>query len=324
VKTVLRRLLKGIAAIVGLVLLATIAYTVYGRIAWRDLPASMLEARYGGDDLAVATIDGVDIRYRLSGSGPPLVLIHSHFLDMGMWDGWMPALTPHFQVLRYDLSGHGLTGPDPGGRYEVARDVELLTGLLDRLQFERVHLVGSSLGGNIAFTLAATHPQRVERLVLINSGGLERADSRAGSEIPGWADWVFPLIPPAALHRFLDWMIADPDTVTPALQRRFVDLWFREGNRPAELARLRQFRTGNPDALLAAITAPTLLLWGEANPQLPVTMAQQFEAALSAAPSVQRLTYPGAGHVLPLERAEASARDTLRFLQATLPEAGAR
>ncbi len=314
-KTALRWLFKGLAAILACLLLAVLAYVIYGRIAWRDLPASTLEARYGGDDLAIATIDGVDIRYRLTGEGPPLVLIHSHFFDMGMWEDWLPTLTPHFQVLRYDLSGHGLTGPDPSGRYSVARDVELLTGLLDHLQWQRAHVVGSSLGGNIAFTLAATAPERVETLVLVNSGGLKRANSRAGREVPGWADWVFPLIPPIALHRFLDWMIVDPDAVTPELERRFVELWRREGNRSAELGRLRQYQTGDPEPLLAAIRAPTLVLWGEDNPQLPVAMAQQFVDALSAAPIAQRRTYPGAGHVLPLERPAASARDTLLFLQ---------
>jgi pimeloyl-ACP methyl ester carboxylesterase len=313
-KPALRRALKGGAAIIALALLAALAYVVYGSIAWRDLPVGTLEARYGGEDLAVASIDGVDIRYRLSGSGAPLVLIHSHFFDMGMWDGWLPTLTPHFQVLRYDLSGHGLTGPDPSGRYSVARDVELLTGLLDHLQWQRAHVVGSSLGGNIAFTLAATAPERVQALVLINSGGLKRANSRAGREVPGWADRVFPLIPPIALHRFLDWMIVDADAATPALERRFVELWRREGNRSAELGRLRQYQTGDPGPLLAAIRAPTLVLWGEDNPQLPVALAQQFVDALSAAPVVQRRSYAGAGHVLPLERPAESAADTLDFL----------
>jgi hypothetical protein len=54
-KTALRWLFKGGAALVVVVLLATIAYVIYGRIAWRDLPVEMLEARYGGDNLAVAT-----------------------------------------------------------------------------------------------------------------------------------------------------------------------------------------------------------------------------------------------------------------------------
>jgi pimeloyl-ACP methyl ester carboxylesterase len=320
-KTALRWLFKGGAALVVVVLLATIAYVIYGRIAWRDLPVEMLEARYGGDNLAVATIDGVGIRYRLSGTGAPLVLIHSHFFDMSMWDGWLPTLTPHFQVLRYDLSGHGLTGPDPSGRYTVARDVELLTGLLDHLQWERAHVIGSSLGGNIAFTLAASAPERVETLVLINSGGLKRANSRAGREVPRWADWMFPLIPPIALHRFLDWMIVDADAATPAVERRFVDLWRRAGNRSAELGRLRQYQTGDPGPLLAAIRAPTLVLWGEDNPQLPVAMAQEFVDALRAAPVVRRRTYAGAGHVLPLERPAQSAGDALDFL--LTPAAGA-
>ena len=313
--TIIRCVLKWLLRLLMALVLGIAVYVAYAHWAWRDIPVSVMEQKYGADT-RTAEIDGVPIRYQLAGSGPALVLIHSHYMDMSMWDGWLPLLTPHFTVLRYDLTGHGLTGPDPKGDYTVQRDVSLLDGLLKKLQIKDVALVGSSLGGNIAFTFAAQQPQRVRALVLVNSGGLKREGSRSGRKIPGWADHVLPLVPPWALHKFLSWMIADDALVTEAMQTRFVDDWRRAGNRSAEMARLRQFETGEPDALLAAITAPTLILWGERNPQLPVALAAQFEKKLTAAFTVQVKTYPGAGHLLPLEQPAESAADTLTFLLA--------
>ncbi len=312
---ILRGILKWLLRLTLALLIGIALYVAYAHWAWRDIPVAKLEQKYGGDTLRTAVVDGLAIRYQLQGSGPALVLIHSHYMDMGLWDDWLPLLTPHFTVLRYDLAGHGLTGPDATGVYTVARDVALLDGLLQQLQITDVALVGSSLGGNIAFTFAAQQAERVRALVLVNSGGLKRANSRSRGEIPAWADQLMPLVPPVALNRFLRWMAADNAPLADALTPRFVDGWRREGNRVAELSRLRQFETGEPDALLAAITAPTLILWGEHNPQLPVALAEQFERKLTAARAVQRKTYPGAGHLLPVERPAETAADTLAFLQ---------
>lgn len=313
----LRVLIRGVQVLAVVVIL----YVLYASWAWRDIPAAKLDEKYGGSDLRTAQVEGASIRYRIEGlpdaQAPVLVLIHSHFLDMGMWDRWAPVFASQFRIIRYDLTGHGLTGPDPRADYRVEHDVAILAGLMKQLQVQRFSLVGSSLGGNIAFTYAALHPQKVEALVLVNSGGLRRTDRperSSGRGIPGWADALLPLVPPLALHGFLDWMAADDREIDSRLKQRFVDLWRREGNRAAEIERLRQFETGNPDVLLAQITAPTLVLWGEQNPQLPVALAGEFAAKLTASSHVERKTYPGAGHLLPVERAAESAGDTLDFL----------
>ncbi len=315
-RTLLRWLLRIVAGLMLMIVVGLAAYAGYATWAWADIPVATLSERYGDDALQVATIDGLPIRYRLQGPpGRPVVaLIHSHFLDMGMWDDWVDVLTPTYRVLRYDLAGHGLTGPDPSGRYGVDRDVELLRGLLDQLGIAHAHVVGSSLGGNIAFSFAARHPDRTDALVLVNSGGLKRKNSRGGGEIPAWADQVLPLIPPGALHRFLLWMAADDTAITAAVKTRFVDMFRRTGNRAAELERLRQFDTGDPEPLLAQVRSPTLILWGVDNPQLPVALADRFAGHLTRARQVAIRRYPGAGHLLPLERPQASARDTVDFL----------
>lgn len=315
------RLTSGLIYFLLLIVASIATYCGFAWWAWGDIPVQELEQKYGDADLKIAQIDGAPIRYRLQGQAlsdqPTVVLVHSHFMDMQLWDQWLPLLTPHYSVLRYDLSGHGLTGPDESGIYTVERDVALLEGLLNELNIQKTLLVGSSLGGNIAFTFTAKNPTQVSALTLINSGGLKKPSGkgRSGKDMPSWADAVFPLVPPAALKSFLLWMTVDDATVSESTQTRFVDFFRRFGNRKAELARLRQFETGDPEPLLATITAPTLILWGADNPQLPVNLASRFKDKLTAAKQVNLKIYEGAGHVLPIERAAASANDTLAFFQ---------
>jgi len=301
---------------IGLGSLALVAgYVVFQMIVWRDLPVEELEARYWENQVPESVdIDGVNLRYRIDGDGPPVLLIHSHFFDMRMWDGWVEPLGNEFTLIRFDMTSHGLTGPDPTGDYSMERSLALISGLLDHLDIQRVSLVGSSLGGNMAFHFAAENPARVDRLILINSGGQRGENSRSGGEIPGWADGLLSLVPRSAYGAFLRWMIADDALVTGERIAEFHDMFRRQGNRRAEIERLRDFHRGDPSPILAAITAPTLILWGRDNPQLAHELAYRFEAALTGSPRVEVKILPGTGHVLPLERPAKSAELAADFL----------
>ena len=278
----------------------------------------MLEQRYGGPELRQLDIDGVQLRYQVRGSGPPLLLIHSHYFSMRIWDAWMDTLTPDFTVIRFDMTSHGLTGPEPNADYSMARDLELINRLLQHLEVDRYSVAGSSLGGNMAFHLAAQSPQRVEKLVLINSGGIPRPNSRSsGGSIPFWVDYVSYLVPTRAFRAFLEWMIIDDAPVTDALVQEFHQMFRREGNRFAEFARLRGFKVGDPAPLLAAIRAPTLIMWGRDNPQLPLSQAARFIELMPNA-RVEQVIYDGVGHVIPLETPLAGSRDLRDFLNAAV------
>ena len=283
-------------------------------IAYRDIPVAELEQRYGGDNLQRFDHEGLGLRYRVSGDGPPLLLIHSHYFNMRIWDGWIPTLAEHFTVIRYDLTSHGLTGPEPNGDYSMQRDVDIAFALLDHLQVDDFAVVGSSLGGNIAFHMAAQTPDRIRQLVLVNSGGIPRANSRTEGTIPPWVDYVSYLVPRAAFEAFMQWMIIDDAVVTDELSREFHAMFRREGNRFAEFARLRAFESSEPSATLAEISAPVLLMWGEDNPQLPTTQVDGFVERLTSAESVTAEIYPGMGHVIPLEMPALGSKTVRDFL----------
>lgn len=317
---VLRWLLRASGLMLAAVIVLAAVYAMWSAWAYRDLPPEDLLARYGGDNVYELELDGQGLYYRLDGpavgSAPVVLLIHSHYFDSGMFDSWVEILRQNFTVVRFDMTSHGLTGPDVTNDYSMQRSLWLIDGLLSHLGVSKVAIVGSSLGGNMAFHWAARYPERVSHLVLVNSGGLKREQNsrRSASGIAPWFYRVFYFVPEVAYRQFLRWMIVDDVRVDDELVERFHAMFRREGNRQAEMERMRTFDVGNPDPILASVTAPTLLLWGEDNPQLPVELVEDLEQRLSAAKSVEHIIYPNVGHALPLESPQRAAEDIQRFL----------
>ena len=286
----------------------------------RDIPMAELEARYGGPDLQRVEIDGVNLAYKVQGDGPPLVLLHSHFYTMRLWQPWVDALSADFTVIRYDLTSHGLTGPDPSGDYSRARGTRLLAGLLDHLGIEQASVAGSSTGGALAWYFAAYYPQRVDRLILINAPGMPRITNKYMEKpLPDWMGHVFYLLPESLFRPFLEAPVVDDTLITDDLVHEFHQMYRGEGNRMAEFHRMRAWERGDVTPHLEKVTAPTLVMWGEDNPQLPVEHVNQYREKLVNAALVETRVYPDTGHVIPLERPAESARDALRFLQGATP-----
>ncbi len=98
-------------------------------------------------------------------------------------------------------------------------------------------------------------------------------------------------------------------------------MWLREGQRRAQLTRLRQYRAGDIEGVIRGIKAPTLLLWGEANPQAPIEQAYELLELLENAESVRFISYPGVGHMAVQEAGDLIGRDVRAYLDGTLPAA---
>ncbi|QNJ95090.1 3-oxoadipate enol-lactonase [Mycolicibacterium fluoranthenivorans] len=114
-------------------------------------------------------MSAVDVYAVVTGSGPAVVLSNSLGSDHRMWDAQVAELEKHFTVVRYDTRGHGAS-PVPTGPYSIDDLTDDLVALLDRLDIERAHVVGLSLGGMTAMRLAARNPERVDRMVLLCTG----------------------------------------------------------------------------------------------------------------------------------------------------------
>lgn len=309
-----RRLLgAGLAA--GLAALGLWLYTP-------DAPRAALAARYQRSPADRLPVAGTVLHVRDDGprAAPALLLLHGFGASLHTWEPWAEALAGRFRVVRVDLPGFGLSDPDPTGDYSDERGVAVLVALLDRLAIDRATVVGNSLGGRLAWRLAAARPDRVARLVLIAPDGFASPGFSYGqpAEVPaalGLMRWV---LPPLLVRESIAPAYADPARLTPERLARYRDLMLAPGIRGAMLDRMAGTVLVPPEPLLARITAPTLLLWGERDQMIPVRNATDY---LRALPDARLVTFPDLGHVPHEEAPAAAIEPLLRFLAATGPPA---
>lgn len=317
----MRTALRLLTRVLSAILLLTLVGISWLWWANRDIPVETLELRYGGDNLQQLNIDGVQLRYKVEGTGPPLVLIHSHFYNMRQWQPWVDKLSEKFTLIRYDLTSHGLTGPDPSEDYSRQRGTDLLDALLQHLEVDRTAIAGSSTGGALAWYYAARFPDKVSHLVLINAPGMPRVTNKyMETPLPDWFGYVLYLLPESLFRPFLQAPVVDNTLITAELLEEFHRMYRRQGNRMAEFHRLRAWERGDITTTLERITAPVLILWGEENPQLPVEHAEQYAQALKNADRIKIHIYPEIGHVIPLEAPARSAADTAVFIEGSYLE----
>ncbi|MDH5276785.1 MAG: alpha/beta hydrolase [Gammaproteobacteria bacterium] len=304
----------GVVAVTGIIALVA-ALWVY-----RDIPAAELEARYAGPASRFITVDGARIHYRDEGSGPPVVLIHANFSNLIDWDPWVDALRDKYRVIRFDMTSHGLTGPDPTGDYSQERTLALTERLIDALGLGTITLGGTSMGGTVAIHYAAAHPERVLRLILLSPGSLEGQEKKRRGNVPKFA-YALKYIMPRALPEFmLRGGFGDPSRLPESLVDRWYDMWMREGQREAQLDRLSQYEAGDIQGVIRNVRTPVLLLWGEANTTARFEQAAEFMHLLENAPSLKFISYPGVGHMAVEEAGAEIGKDVRAWLDQPLAD----
>ena len=289
-----------------------------GIVLWTpDLPRATVEAQYLQQPGDLVEVAGTTVHLRDSGprDGPPVILIHGFGSSLQTWNAWAAALESDRRVIRFDQPGHGLSPADRTGDYSDARVMAVVIGIMDRLGVGRADLVGNSIGGRIAFTFAATHPERVRKLVLVSPDGYESPGFRYGvaPEVPMVAGAMRLWLPRPLLRLTLGTAFADSAAVTEPLVSRYYDLIRAPGVRAAMLERMRQTVLVPPEPLLARVRAPVLLLWGEEDALIPVSTAGGYVRAL---PHVQTVLLPQLGHVPQEEGPERSLQPVRAFLDA--------
>jgi pimeloyl-ACP methyl ester carboxylesterase len=298
-------MLAGLVAGVSVVLVSAMAW-LYAP----DKPRAALEADYARPPSQFIDVLGTRVHVRDTGlaTGAPVILLHGFGSSLHTWDEWAVALGNSFRVIRYDEPGFGLTGPDSSGDYTDERAVAVLAGLMDRLGLQHAAIVGHSMGGRFAWRFAAAHPDRVDHLVLLAPDGFASPGmeyGKAATVSPMMR--VLPYVMPSFLLRAsLKPGYGDPSVLTDALVTRYRDMLLAPGVRQAILDRVKQARLVDPAPLLARITAPTLLIWGEKDAMVPFSNADDYLRDIKGA---QLARFPAGGHLLmeeaPLETANA-------------------
>lgn len=263
-----------------------------------DKPRAALEAKYAGD---YRTVEGVRLRLRDTGprDAPAVILLHGFGASLDTWEDWAKALSARYRVIRFDLPGFGLTGPDPSGDYSDARTMKILTGLMDQFNIERASVIGNSLGGRIAWNFAALHPDRVTRLVLVSPDGFASPGFEY-DKVPSTPLMMKALpytAPRSMLKANLAAGYAHPEALSEASVTLYHDMMLAPGVRRAILARMEQTILRDPASVLARIKTPTLLLWGEKDGMIPISNASDY---LKDMPNAALVRLPDLGH-LPFE-----------------------
>lgn len=270
--------------------------------AWQpDRDRAVLEARHARGPEDFVAVAGLRLHLRDEGphDAPAVILLHGFGASLHTWDGWAGLLADRFRIVRFDLPGFGLTGPDPTGDYGDARAHAVLVAVMDRLGIGRASLIGSSMGGRIAWSFAAAHPERVDRLVLVAPDGFESPGRTYGvpTRVPPFAQ-LLPYFMPEALVR---WSLAgaygDASRMTEEVVRRTHEMLIAPGVRRAILDRIAGHVLHPPEERLRSITAPVLVLWGEKDRAIPPARAEDYRANLR---DVRVVVFPGLGH-LPFE-----------------------
>ena len=281
-----------------------------------DIPRATLEQRYATSPADFASVDGMRLHLRDSGpkDAPAVILLHGFGGSLHSWEAWAQGLQTTHRVVRYDQPGAGLSAPDRLGRYTDERGMQVLAALMDQLGLQRASIVGHSMGGRLAWRFAAEQPQRVHTLVLVAPDGFASPGFGYGKAPDvGWTlgllRWT---LPKPLLRATLAPAYADPAALTDAQVDRYHALMLAPGNRDALLARLGQLVLQPPQPFLARITAPSLLLWGDADAMIPVANAADYQAAI---PQARLLRLPGVGHLPQEEAPAASLAAVAAFLQ---------
>jgi pimeloyl-ACP methyl ester carboxylesterase len=274
------------------------------------------------------TLYGHRVCFRMAGEGPVLVLVHGITGSSAHWAPVMPLLAERFTVIAPDLLGHGESAK-PRGDYSLGAYATGIRDLLIALDYPTATVVGHSLGGGVAMQFAYQFPERSDRLVLVSSGGLGeevhlllRAAALPGSEL------VLPVLAArrvrgvvAALAGLLDRLHLHPGHDLAEIAAGIGSLADSDA-RQAFLHTLRAVidptgqRVSATDRLHLAEAMPSLVMWGERDPIIPVAHARSAHKAM---PGSRLELLEGAGHFPQLDDPIRVSRLLTDFMDSTTP-----
>ncbi len=287
------------------------------------IPLATLQQRYEYPDSCYIDLQGMKVHYRDTNNtgndnAPVLIMLHGIFASLHTWEGWTDILSPHFRLISIDNPNFGLTGSHPEGIKKHLYS-DFLNEFTDALGLQKVHIAGNSLGGWMSWEFAARFPNKVEKVILLDSAGFFFVPPAIliSMGLPG-AGWITAHTPlPRKLFRAVTaTTYSDKRKLSREVINRYYDLLLRPGNRQAGakiLAYVRN-RGGFNKKLLKDVKQPVLIMWGKDDKWIPPSHANLFKKSL---PQAQVIMYDHCGHMPMEELPEQSAADALAFLQAS-------
>jgi pimeloyl-ACP methyl ester carboxylesterase len=234
-----------------------------------------------------ACVGRTRLHYRVAGDGPPLVLVHGYGAASSWWRHNMGPLAAQRRVYAPDLGGFGRSWPKH--RFSLERTVECLDSWMQELGLPCADLCGHSMGGHVCLRLAAAHPERVRKLVLVDASGLPLQTR------------LLPLAWRSLRSQGHTRFRFAPIAMATALQAGPLVLW----------SALHDLLADDVQTVLTGIAAPTLLVWGERDLLVPLELGRALHQAIQGS---RLVVVPDAGHNVMFERPEQFNRLVLDFL----------
>ena len=251
----------------------------------------------------------------------PVVLLHGLLVTHYAFRNVMGPLARDRRVLAIDLPGAGESDrpkPADADGYSIAWLADRIDEVLGELSVSKVDVVGHSFGGTLALWLAATRPERVRRLVVVDPVACEFDLPLVGrlALLPRVGPILFEsLYRQADLRRYLRGTVSTPELLDPTAVDVYWDRLGRSGGREAAHAMLGDLRALAPlHDRLGEITAPTLVVWGDQDKLLPLADGEQLVRTL---PDATLHVVEGCGHAVPEEQPEALVQVVRAFLDET-------
>jgi len=273
-----------------------------------------------------AEINGIKICYEVKGEGEPLILVHGFGADKEVWIAQFEPLAKHFKVIRFDNRGAGKSDR-PDEPYTMEMFADDTAGLMDHLEIDKAHVLGWSLGGMIVQTFAIKYPERLKKLILINTlpqwpGDKSGLEMYKNSQIDKYHKMLED--PKASFfegakmgfdRKFRKKMEENPKKEFYGLfsAEDLIEISKTNPSRPQDIKN-QAHALGTYDVYddLPQIKAETLILTAEKDRQTPKIMNEKIHHQI---PNSRLIVIENAGHEAPKEKAPEVNQHIIDFLE---------
>jgi pimeloyl-ACP methyl ester carboxylesterase len=265
------------------------------------------------------SVEGINISYIEKGEGNPLVLVHGSPTSSFLWRDMIEKLSEHGRIIALDLPGFGFSDPPPNGDYTISTYARIFESFLEALAIERATLICHDFGGPIVLTYALRHPEKYQRLIIL--------DTILHTDLPPWPLFIkiakirpigeiFLRLGGKSIARSqLEEGVMDKSRISEGIVQRY---YMPDGN-PDKLNKtmLGTLRIDYMEDLefieknLQTIEKPTLILWGENDKYLPLSLGDRIHKDITGS-KMERI--PNCGHFVPEDQPERATKIIVEFL----------
>ncbi len=300
-----------ISVIAVLAIIAVLAYSAAPSYLYNK---SMEKSRKAAG-LTVKSVNVQDFKivYSEGGKGETVLLLHGFGANRDNWNNFARMLTPRYHVIIPDLPGFGDSTKKPDAMYNITTQVVRLNQFAKLLKLEKFHIAGNSMGGNISGTFAATYPEMVKSLTLIDASGVKtpvKSDRQILTE-----KGTNPLVVEDVkdFDRLLEYNFANPPKIPPFIKKYLA----KKSVESSKLNEQISIELGKTDYLaleknLDKIKAPTLIIWGDSDRVVHISSVPIFEKGIKGSRSV---IIKGAGHLPMMEKPVETSKAYLGFIE---------